>query len=145
MKKSLLFAAGLLIAAGAFAPVQAKLRMPHIFTDNMATEPGSATTARDRYYEYVFGLTGSDGPSKLAGVNFWVGAAVLCRSIRAGNRGIHIPAIRRRKTRGLTRCSAPIVLLLKSSAEPTGKNSNIKQRATDALICSGRPFCRYIN
>lgn len=71
MKKSLLFAAGLLIAAGAFAPVQAKLRMPHIFTDNMATEPGSATTARDRYYEYVFGLTGSDGPSKLAGVNFW--------------------------------------------------------------------------
>lgn len=39
--------------------------------DNMATEPRSATTARDRYYEYVFGLTGSDGPSKLAGVNFW--------------------------------------------------------------------------
>ena len=28
-------------------------------------------TARTVYYENVFGLTGSDGPSKLAGVNFW--------------------------------------------------------------------------
>lgn len=36
----------------------------------MATAPGSAVTARDRYYDHVFAtVTSPDAP--LAGVNFW--------------------------------------------------------------------------
>lgn len=38
--------------------------------DGMATAPGSAVTARDRYYDHVFAtVTSPDAP--LAGVNFW--------------------------------------------------------------------------
>ncbi|MDE5901872.1 MAG: beta-galactosidase [Muribaculaceae bacterium] len=37
--------------------------------DGMAITPGSSATARDAYFEYVFGLVGDGAP--LAGINFW--------------------------------------------------------------------------
>ena len=40
--------------------------------DNMAIEIGTPTDSRDRYYRYVFDLTGgSDPEATLSGVNFW--------------------------------------------------------------------------
>lgn len=38
--------------------------------DGMAIEKGSATDARDEYYDYVMNYVG-DGPGKVAGINFW--------------------------------------------------------------------------
>lgn len=37
--------------------------------DGMAIAPGTPTTGRDRFYEYMLSLTGPDGP--VAGCNFW--------------------------------------------------------------------------